>query len=145
VGAQRNRAPLKRDVSLKLLSMELPQSKTDYCVWIIAVLIIVSALTKIRLLLRLPNYQQLWEQILIIVFFVSALVSFGGLLFQKKWGFFFVYIYLIIATFFLSISVVPFLLEGLDLDFEPATSLLLIINLAVLASTAVIHAYKGKS
>ena len=108
-------------------------------------MIIVSALTKIRLLLRLPNYQQLWEQILIIVFFVSALVSFGGLLFHKKWGFFFVYINLIIATFFLSISVVPFLLEGLDLDFEAATSLLIIINLAVLASTAVIHAYKGKS
>ena len=125
--------------------MELPQSKTDYCVLIIAVLIIVSALTKIRLLLGLPNYQQLCEKILIIVFFVSALVSFVGLIFQKKWGFFFVYIYLIIATFFLSISVVPFLLEGLDLDFEAATSLLLIINLTVLASAAVIHAYKGKS
>lgn len=124
--------------------MRLPKKNIDYCIWSIGGLVVLSALTKIRLLLGISKYQQIWPQVLIIVFFASAVFGFGGLLRLKTWGFFFVYAYIGIATFFFSISVVPFPFAFLNLDVTAATRLLLVINLGALAFTGFIHAAKSK-
>jgi len=94
--------------------------------------------------LGILRYQQLWAQILIIVLFVSAGLGIVGLFRQKTWGFLFVYVYISIATFFFSISVVPFLFGLLNLDVKATTTLLLTINLGALVITAFLHAAKSK-
>lgn len=107
-------------------------------------MVVLSALTKIRLLLGILNYQQLWEQAVISTFFLSAVFGFIGLLYSKYWGFLCVYIYIVIATFLLSISVVPFYLGILDLDVKTATALLLIINFGMFVFTVFLHVSKSK-
>lgn len=124
--------------------MKLPKTNIDYCLWAIGVVVFLSAVTKIRLLLGILNFQQIWAQALIIVLFVSAVFGLSGLLRLKRWGFFFVYVYIVIATFFFSISVVPFPFGFLDLDVKAGTTLLVIINLGVLAFAAFVHASKSK-
>jgi hypothetical protein len=124
--------------------MEFPQKKLDYFVWAIACLVVLSALSKIRLLFWVLNHQQIWSQILIIVFFLSAAFGAGGLLWLKKWAFFFIYIYIMIATFFLSISIIPFIPRILGLDVSVSTILLLIINIGILSFTAFLHLAKSK-
>jgi hypothetical protein len=86
----------------------------------------------------------LWTQSRIVVLFASAGLGLIGLFRQKTWGFFFVYVYISIATFFFSFSVVPYLFGLVNLDVKMATSLLLIINLGVLAFTAFLHVVKSK-
>jgi hypothetical protein len=122
--------------------MKFPKTNIDYCLFAIGGLVFLSALTKIRLLLGILSYQQLWAQALIIVLFVSAGLGLVGLIGQKTWGFLFVYVYISIATFFFSISVVPFLFGLLNLDVKAATTLLPTINLGVLSFTAFLHAAK---
>jgi hypothetical protein len=78
------------------------------------------------------------------VFFLSAVLSFAGLISLKRWGFIFVYVYIAIATFFFATSVLPFPLSLLNLDVKGATKLLLTINLGVLLFTGLIHAAKAK-
>jgi hypothetical protein len=122
----------------------MPKKNIDYCLLVISGLIFFSALTKIDLLLGILSYQQLWTQSLIVVLFASAGLGLIGLFRQKTWGFFFVYVYISIATFFFSFSVVPYLFGLVNLDVKMATSLLLIINLGVLAFTAFLHVVKSK-
>jgi len=124
--------------------MKLPKKNIDYCLWAIGGVVFLSAVTKIRLLLGISNYQQIWAQALIIILFVSAVFGLAGLLRLKRWGFFFVYVYIARATFFFAISVVPCPVGFLNLDVKAATTLLLIINLGVLAFTAFVHAAKSK-
>ena len=124
--------------------MYFPLKKIDYCVWVIAGLVFLSALTKIKLLWGILNQQELWAQVLTIGLFVSAVLGFVGLVYLKKWGFYFVYIYLVIATFFFSISVLPFFLSIFDLDVKTATWQLLTINFGTLAFTVFLHVAKSK-
>lgn len=126
------------------MEMKLPKGNIDYCLWAIGGVVFLSAVTKIRLLLGILNYEQIWAQALIIVLFVSAVFGSAGLLRLKRWGFFFVYAYIAIATVFFSISVVPFPFGFLNLDVEAATTFVLIINLGVLAFTGFLHAAKSK-
>ena len=88
--------------------------------------------------------QQIWGQVLITVFFASAVLGFVGLFRQKNWGFFFVYAYILIATFFFSISVVPFPFRLLNMDVKTATLLLIGINLVVLFFAGYVHSIKSK-
>jgi hypothetical protein len=126
------------------MDIKWPKTSIEYCLWAIGGLVFLSALTKIRLLLGIFNYQQLWAQGLITVLFASAVLGFVGLFRQKKWGFLFVYVYISIATFFFSISVVPFPFRLLNLDVKAATLLLFGINLAVFTFAGCVHAIKSK-
>jgi len=126
------------------MNIKWPKTNIDYCLWAIGGLVFLSALTKIRLLLGIFNYQQLWAQALITVLFLSAVLSFVGLFQKKKWGFLFVYAYILIATFFFSISVIPFPFRLLNLDVKAATLLLFGINLVVLTFVGWVHAIKSK-
>ena len=100
--------------------MYFPLKKIDYCVWVIAGLVFLSALRKIKLLWGILNQQELWAQVLTIGLFVSAVLGFAGLVYLKKWGFYFVYIYLVIATFFSQYLYFLFL-SIFDLDVKTAT------------------------
>ena len=125
--------------------METKLSKTsiDYCFWGISGLVLISALTKIRLLLGLFNFQQFWEQALIVVFFTSAVLGALGLSRHQAWGFISVYVYICVATFFLSISVIPFLLDLSSLGLKATTFALFIINFTVLVFTVFLHVVKA--
>ena len=106
-------------------------------------MVLISALTKIRLLLGLFNFQQFWEQALIVVFFTSAVLGAVGLYRHQAWGFILVYVYIFVATFFLSISVIPFLLDLFSLGVKAATFALFIINFTVLVFTVFLHVVKS--
>lgn len=80
-------------VSLRKMVIKLTKKNHDYFTWAIGGVVFLSAVTKIRLLLGILNYRQIWIQTLIIVLFASAFFAFLGLLRLKRWGFFFVYIY----------------------------------------------------
>jgi hypothetical protein len=124
--------------------MALPQNRLDYCVWFVAGMVALSAISKIRLLPGILDSQHLWEQVVIALFFVSAVFGVIGLLRSNHWGFVFVYIYIVIATFVLSISVIPFLLGVLDSRAKTATAVLFTINGAMFAFTAFLHVSKSK-
>lgn len=126
------------------MNIKWPKTNIDYCLWAISGLVFLSALTKIKLLLGIFNHQQIWAQVLITVLFASAVLGFVGLFRQKNWGFLFVYAYILIATFFFSISMVPFPFRLLNMDVKAATLLLLGINLVVLFFAGYVHAIKSK-
>jgi hypothetical protein len=67
-----------------------------------------------------------------------------GLLRSNHWGFVFVYIYIVIATFVLSISVIPFLLGILDSRAKTATAVLFTINGAMFVFTVFLHVSKSR-
>ena len=119
------------------------KTNINYCLWAIGGLVFLSALTKIKILLGISNYQQIWELLLIIVLFASAVLGFVGLFQQKNWGFFFVYTYILIATFF-SISVIPFPFRLLNMNVKTSTSLLIGINMALFFFSGYVHAVKSK-
>ena len=124
--------------------MNLSKRAVDSCLWCIAGLVLGSSLTKIQLLSGLFTLPHFWEQAVTIVFFGSAVIGALGLLQSKLWGFVAVYVYILIATFLLSISVVPFLFGFVSLNVRTFTWLLLTTNLFVLAFTAFLHATKLK-
>jgi len=126
------------------MDITVPKTKIDYCIWIIGGLLFLSALIKIKLLLGIVNFQQLWAQALIIILFGSVVSGFIGICFRKTWGFFFLYIYILVATFFFSISVIPFLYSVLNLSGKTATTFLIFINLTMLLFTVILHAAKWR-
>ena len=100
---------------------------------------LISALTKIRLLLELFQFQYFREQIIAIIYFTSAILAFIGLFRLRLWGFIAAYCHIIVATIFLSISVLPFLFWLLRLEYRTATTMLIISNLVVLFLIAFLH------
>ena len=134
--------PLSSVVSFLHMESNLSKTAIDYCLWGISGLVSLSALTKIRLLLGLFNFQQSWEQALVVVFFTSAVLGGVGLFRRQAWGFISVYVYILVATFFLSISVIPFILDLFSLGAKATTFLLLTINLTVLVFTIFLHVVK---
>lgn len=124
--------------------MNLSKRAVDSCLWCIAGLVLGSSLTKTHLLSGLFTLPHFWEQTVTIVFFGSAAVGAIGLLQAKLWGFVAVYVYILIATFLFSISVVPFLFGFVSLNVRTFTWLLLTTNLGVLVFTAFLHATKLK-
>ena len=124
--------------------MNLSKRAVDTCLWCIAGLVLGSSLTKTQLLSGLFTLPHFWEQVVTIIFFGSAVIGALGLLQSKLWGFVAVYVYILISTFLLSISVVPFLFGFVSLNIKTFTWLLLITNLGVLAFTAFLHATKLK-
>lgn len=126
--------------------MKVDSSKhiVDYCLWAIAILVIVSALMKINLLFGLFNFQHLWEKTSILIFFLSVIIGALGLYRFKAWGFISIYVYILMATFIFSISVVPFIFNLLNLMVKNGTLLVFIINLTLLIVTALLQAIRSK-
>jgi hypothetical protein len=120
------------------------KTNINYCLWAISGLVFLSALTKIKILLGIFNCQQMWMRLLIIVFFASAVLGFVELFRQKNWGFLFVYAYILTATFFFSISMLPFPFRLLNMGVKATTLLLSGINLVVFLFAGYVHAVKLK-
>ena len=125
--------------------MKVPEKKIDWALWAIGLCIALSALTKIRLLLGIPDYRHLWEQALVVSLFASAVFGSAGLFYRKTWGFFFVYAYVWVGTFFFSISAIPFPFSLLKMNAKSSTLLLLGINLVFVIFAGCVHAIKSKS
>jgi hypothetical protein len=124
--------------------MDTKQSKSimDLSIGGIGILIFISALTKVRLLFGLFNFQYFWEQAIVIIYFASAIIALIGLLRLRIWGFISAYTHILVATIFLSISVLPFIFNFLRLDYWTATTILLISNINMLFLVAVLHSIK---
>ena len=124
--------------------MDTIQSKRiiDFSLGVIGALILVSSLTKVRLLCDLFHFKYFWHQTIAITYFASAIIAFIGLLRLRIWGFIAAYLHILIATIFLSISVFPFLFDLLRLDYGTVTTVLLISNLTMLFLIAVLHGIK---
>ena len=113
------------------MTIKIPKTKIRICVWIIGILIFISALSKYKLLSFILYSQSVWDKAFVVMFFVSSLLSLFALLFQKQWGFIFVYLYISIATYYFAISTIPFLFGFLNLSGYLATKVLIAINIGV--------------
>jgi hypothetical protein len=111
----------------------------DFSLSILVTLLLLSALTKIRLFLDLFQFQYFREQIIAIIYFASAIFAFIDLIRVRLWGFIAAYCHIIVATIFLSISILPFLFRLYQLEYKTATTMLIISNLVVLFLIAFLH------
>ena len=109
---------------------------------IIGGLIVLSALTKLRLLFGLFLFNYFLDKVIVIIYFISAIIASIGLYRLRLVGFIFAYVNIVVATIFLSISVIPFLFKLISFGNLRATEMLVIVNLSMLVMTAFLHCIK---
>ena len=109
---------------------------------IIGGLIVLSALTKLQLLFNLFHFNYFLDKVIVIIYFSSAIIASIGLYSLRLVGFIFAYVHIVVATIFLSISVIPFLFKLMSLGNLRATLILVIVNLSMLVMTAFLHCIK---
>jgi len=109
---------------------------------IIGGLIVLSALTKLQLLFDLFYFNYFLNKVIVIIYFSSAIIASFGLWRLRLVGFIFAYVHIIVATIFLSISVIPFLFKLMSFGNLRATVMLVIVNLSMLVMTAFLHCIK---
>ena len=109
---------------------------------IIGGLIVLSALTKLRLLFGLFLFNYFLDKVIVIIYFLSAIIASIGLYRLRLVGFIFAYVHIIVATIFLSISVIPFLFKLMSFGNLRANLMLVIVNLSMLVITAFLHYIK---
>jgi hypothetical protein len=109
---------------------------------IIGGLIFLSALTKLQPLFDLFHFNYFLDKVIVIIYFISAIIASIGLWLLRLVGFIFAYVHIIVATIFLSISVIPFLFKLMNFGNLRATVLLVIVNLSMLVLTAFLHCIK---
>ena len=109
---------------------------------IIGGLIFLSGITKLQLLFDLFHYNYFLDKVIVIIYFSSAIIASIGLYRLGLVGFIFAYIHIIVATIYLSISVIPFLFKLMSFGNLRATSMLVIVNLSMLVMTAFLHCTK---
>lgn len=109
---------------------------------IIGGLIVLSALTKLQLLFSLFHFNYFLDKLIVFLYFSSAIIASIGLYRLRLVGFIFAYIHIIVATIFLSISVIPFLFKLISFGNPRATLILVIINLSMLVMTVFLHSIK---
>ena len=109
---------------------------------IIGGLIFLSALTKLQLLFDLFHFNNFLDKVIVIIYFSSAIIASFGLWRLRLVGFIFAYVHIIVATIFLSISVIPFLFKLMSFGNLRATVMLVFVNLSILVMTAFLHCIK---
>ena len=109
---------------------------------IIGGLIFLSALTKLQLIFDLFHFKYFLDKVIVIIYFISAIIASIGLYRLRLVGFIFAYVHIIVATIFLSISVIPFLFKLMSFGNQRATLMLVIVNLSMLVMTAFLHCIK---
>jgi hypothetical protein len=109
---------------------------------IIGGLIVLSALTKLQLLFDLFHFNYFLNKVIVIIYFSSAIIAFFCLWLLRLVGFIFAYVNIIVATIFLSISVIPFLFKLMSFGNLRATVMLVFVNLSILVMTAFLHCIK---
>jgi hypothetical protein len=109
---------------------------------IIGGLIVLSALTKFQLLFDLFHFNYFLDKVIVIIYFSSAIIASIGLFSLRQVGFIFAYVNIVVATIFLSISVIPILFKLISFGNLRATEMLVIVNLSMLVMTAFLHCIK---
>ena len=121
---------------------EISTRTLDNSCRIIGVLIVLSALTKLQLLFGLLHFNYFLDKVIVIIYFSSAIIASIGLYRLRLVGFIFAYVNIVVATIFLSISVIPFLFKLISFGNLRATEMLVIVNLSMLVMTAFLHFIK---
>jgi hypothetical protein len=121
---------------------EISTRIVDISCKIIGGLIVLSALTKLQLLFGLFLFNYFLDKVIMIIYFLSAIIASIGLYRLRLVGFIFAYVHIIVATIFLSISVIPFLFKLMSFGNLRATVMLVIVNLSMLVMTAFLHCIK---
>jgi hypothetical protein len=109
---------------------------------IIGGLIFLSALTKLQLLFDLFHFNYFLDKVIVVIYFSSAIIASIGLYRLRLVGFIFAYLHIIVATIFLSISVIPYLFKLMRIGNLRTTLMLVIVNLSMLVLTAFLHCIK---
>ena len=121
---------------------EISTGTLDNSCRIIGGLIVLSALTKLQLLFNLLHFNYFLDKVIVIIYFSSAIIASIGLYRLRLVGFIFAYVNIVVATIFLSISVIPFLFKLISFGNLRATEMLVIVNLLMLVMTAFLHCIK---
>jgi len=135
-------------LTLKEMEMKKPWKRKLIIFWkgwgysILIAVVIATSFKSAMLLCNLFHFKYFGHQTIAITYFASAIIAFIGLLRLRIWGFIAAYTHILIATIFLSISVLPFLFDLLRLDYGTVTTVLLISNLTMLFLIAVLHGIK---
>jgi hypothetical protein len=114
----------------------------NFILWAIGALMLTSALMRYRMFLNLLNTHPFRQQAIILVYFISAIIGFIGLLLLRVWGFIAAYINILTATVFLSMSVLPFWLRYISLG-QWTSKIVVVVNLLILILIAFLHGRKG--
>lgn len=125
-----------------LVMTEISTGTLDNSCKIIGGLIFLSAITKLQLLFDLFHFNYFLDKLIVIIYFSSAIIASIGLYRIRLVGFIFAYLHVIVATIFLSISVIPFLFKLMSFGNQRATLMLLIVNLSMLVMIAFLHCIK---
>lgn len=123
---------------------EISTGTSDNSCKIIGGLFFLSALTKLQLLFDLFHFNYFLDKVVVIIYFISAIIASIGLYRLRLFGFIFAYVYIIVATIFLSISVIPFLFKLMSFGNLRTTLMLVIVNLSMLVLTAFLHCIKSR-
>ena len=121
---------------------EISTRTLDNSCRIIGVLIVLSALTKLQLLFNLFHFNYFLDKVIVIIYFSSAIIASIGFYRLHLVGFIFSYVNIVVATIFLSISVIPFLFKLISFGNLRATEMLIFVNLSMLVMTAFLHCIK---
>ena len=125
-----------------LVMTEISTGTLDNSCKTIGGLIFLSAITKLQLLSDLFHFNYFLVKLIVIIYFSSAIIASVGLYRLRLVGFIFAYVHIIVATIFLSISVIPFLFKLMSFGNQLATLMLVIVNLSMLVLTAFLHCIK---
>ena len=77
---------------------------------LIALIILILILTKIRLL-NFFDIKFFFQTLMVIGFFLFSIIGIIGVLKQKHWGYFAIYIFVLISTIGLGIAPIPFIVN----------------------------------
>jgi len=121
---------------------KIPTGILDNSCKIISGLIFLSALTRLQLLFDLFHFNYFLDKVIVIIYFISAIIASIGLYRLRLFGFIFAYLHIIVATIFLSISVIPYLFKLMSFGNLGTTLMLVIVNLSMLVLTAFLHRIK---
>ena len=125
-----------------LVMTEISTGTLDNSCKTIGGVIFLSAITKLQLLFDLFHFNYFLDKVIVIIYFSSAIIASFGLWRLRLVGFIFAYVHIIVATIFLSISVIPFLFKLMSFGNQLATLMLVIVNLSMLVITAFLHCIK---
>jgi len=116
---------------------------TDFGPFLIGALMLTAALLRYRMFFNLVHLNHLREQAIVLIYFVSAIITVLGLFRLRAWGFVAAYIHIITATIYLSVSVIPYVFKYLKFGNSTISTLIMISNLLVLILIAFLHGRRG--
>jgi len=113
---------------------------------LIGVLIIITVLSKYSLITfinieNLGNSHGIITNVIVLSFFVFAIMGSVGIFLRRLWGYIGVYIFIPLSCFGLGISPIPFIVNFIPVNFK--TTAVIILSIILLIASVSLHTRKA--